>query len=200
MPNTRRIFKFETWISILALITGVAALLFSWQANQIAKQQITSEMAILDIVNVPPLIDVYLAAIDVDDRMVSSHGSCTQRIRLTNLGGAPASLIGYKAEVSFEDKRNILVSRKSTKIQGSELFAPVFNAFELVITNDDSTDEWTSLPVKIDAYETLDISTNLGFDYSFSLDESPVLKIAYIFEFSPKQHLVSPAINCIYLK
>ena len=125
---------------------------------------------------------------------------------MTNLGGAPTSLIGYRAEVSFEDKRNVLESRKSTKIQGSKLFDSGFNAFELVITNDDAnqeiplTDIWTSLPVKINAFETLDLSAILKFDYSFplNLEEIPILKIVYIFEFSPKQYLVSPSINCLY--
>lgn len=202
--------KIEVLLSIIALITGIVSLLFSCQANQIARQQITSEMAILDVTDpyAPKgegQVDVYysVANIDLEQGIIYGSVSCEWRIRLTNLGGAPTSLIGYKAEVSFGNEKTILESRKSTEIQGSNLFNRGINSFELSITNAENqetpiTDVWINMPIKIDAFETLDITAMLAFNYSFSLNskDEPILRIVYIFEFSPKQYLVSPSVNC----
>ena len=206
MPKEKHVFVIETWVSIIALITGIVSLFFSWQANQITFRLANSQVAILEIKQGTYGYDIY-----------GRRAACQHNIRLTNLGGVPTAFIGYKVEFSYKDQRIELENTASHTKTYEDLLGAGLGDFQIVFLKDNLSvadtfiditkqENWLTLPTKIEAFATLDIPTiiNFWFDDTTHIftDEavpgvSPI-QVIYILKFTPNQSVVSTPVNCFY--
>lgn len=215
MSNQKSNIKLETQLSIAALVAGIISLLFSWranqiasQANQIASQQISAHIAVIDESNIGGTIS--------NDQAVCKH-----RIRITNLGGASTALVSYQLKILYKDQVLYFENSEAFVANGAKVGSE-FENFRAVLLNKDAPvdfpslldqSNWLTLPVEIDPFGTLDIDISLAFNvdptHDLKLAGNPntihyigysPMQVTYTLKFASNQILEVPSINCISAK
>jgi hypothetical protein len=151
---------FEKLLVIASAIVSLVALYFAWQANLIARQQITS--------NVVPISSSYLWASEKAFNMVSGIGhdfECIQKLRLSNLGGAPASLVKWKANLYYHGESASLTGEQPYSLDSVHLNSEVRSFLIEFLDPDDKGNQPIEepFPIQIPAYSTVDVRVKARF-------------------------------------
>jgi len=218
MTKSKGRVKVESWVSIITTCVSIAALFLSWQANNIASKQATSQIVILD------------TSWNGGGYRATEGGqqaTCVHLFRLSNLGGISTSLVGYKVKITFENSNLEFESSFPILIKPDDLTTSLRD-FEIYFfpstTQIDFPSPFTEgllkFPHDIKPYETLDIQVAVNFQYDLSLGlesarynepksywyKPEVLKgytpiwIQYTFKTSTGQEVRSPSVACWYVK
>lgn len=111
--------RFDRLLSILAFLTGLTALYFSWEANRIARENSTPSVVVL-LTSHDPTGFIETISINAVQLSEADTVMCTSRIRLSNSGGASTALTNYTLIASSIDTGE-LISYTATD---SVAFAP----------------------------------------------------------------------------
>ena len=93
-----KILSIDRILSVAGVVIALIALYFSWEANRIAEQQIRAKVIAVS--------SSYTGASERNFVITNGIGhdfTCTHKLRLSNLGGAPASLVKWKATLHYLD-------------------------------------------------------------------------------------------------
>jgi hypothetical protein len=216
--------------NILALVAGIVALFFSWQANIIAKkansiasQQVTAKIVVLSS-------DYNGEGFQSIQGRNQYTIRCRQVIRLSNLGGAATSLVGYDATIRYKDSE-LHASSENASVISTESFNPLMHNFQFVFLKRETLGEtqgfdwidekyYLPFPVAIDAFSTIDIDAAVNFlldgiyhegeiemplyPYQFEHPKSiyglPPLEVTYTFKTASGQTATTSKMLCLYLK
>ncbi len=86
--------RMDRFIGIVALVAGLVALLFSWQANKIAREANT--YALKSVSPDVEVLSINIQNLSVIRQETGTLASCLNVIRISNFGGAATSIIGYE--------------------------------------------------------------------------------------------------------
>lgn len=94
----QKILKFlrEQWLSLGALVISLLALFVSWQANQIARTEFTSQMVVLDST-------IVAADFSVNSPEGGPAFGCIERLRFANTSNAADSIVSFDTIVYYEN-------------------------------------------------------------------------------------------------
>lgn len=216
--------SFDRIMSIIALTAGVVALLFSFQANQLAKEanQIALQQAMARV--------VVLNASDGGSGS-DNYITCRHDIRVTNLGGAATALVGFDATITFKDKKLIAESSGEHFAFNRSRIIPDVGDFYITLMAPSSPGEVLKLeeiagkneqplPLSIDSFATVDFGTKFRYvidrseyeiDSGYRLDSQNVLRkfplpgytpieVEYTLHMASGQSVTTPKLSCYYIK
>lgn len=217
----KTIKKPEIWISLLALLVGIIALILSWQANRISLQAISPNIVVLDTnrggSGSKPMSGCYRIW-------------CITSVRLVNLGGAPTSIVSYTATYSYLDSKvtyegtgwetiyGVYIPSQAQSITSRFIKSSLVSEYanKPIDPGYHMGDDYLSfppyresLPLKISEYEVVDIAilnwftTDLGEgDFSAGNPDGSFfpLEIIYEFELSNGKVIKIPKSTCVYMK
>ena len=150
--KSKKTFFVENFLSITGIIVSSVALFFAWRANQIALQQINS--------NVVALTSSYKWASYEQFNIESGFGyefNCTQKLRLSNLGGAPASIVKWNAHLYYLDNTLELNGEQPYTLDPVNLNEEIRSfAIEFVDKYEDQSND-DNFPIHIPPYSTDDV-------------------------------------------
>jgi len=210
-------------LNVFAIVAGIVALFFSWQANNIASRQVTARIVVLSS-------DYngggFQSVQDKDQYAIR----CRQVIRLSNLGGAATSLVGYDATLYYKNAE-LHESSKNASVISTQPFNPLMHNIEFVFLRSDTLGEtqnfdfidseyYLPFPVEINAFSTMDINAAVNFfldgtyhddeiemplyPYQFEHPKSvyglPPIEVAYTFMTASGQTTTTTRMLCLYLK
>jgi len=206
----------EMFFGMVSVVVSAVALFFSWQANQIASKQITDNV-------MSPSISYTWAMYEQDKSQPGHrHFVCDQRIRLSNLGGASASVIKYDAFLSYKEIEVKVSGEQEYPLTSGK--SDIFSGFEITFVDDyQQNGTGKSLfPVQIPPYSTVDIWTRASFTidrvlvsgdyfyppYDFYQFLQPgaeysglyPVEVSYIFTMASGKTVTTPKALCIFLK
>jgi hypothetical protein len=165
--------RLDRWISVLALVIGIMALFFSWQANKIASKQTTPQVVVLEA---DRSWDYTSWSPDSSNPESEEDAVCSHRIRLANLGGAATSIVGYKASISYRDEELTIEGFGGAYAHPQrEESISIIQAPQTLLVADETPLEYPgawlnteySLPIPflIDSYTAVDIASNMRFGF-----------------------------------
>jgi len=201
----------DKWIELLTLIVAVIALAFSWQANSIARQQVASNIS---IVNTWPMErHTY-----IDQQKI--YATCTEKMRIQNRGGAPAAILGYDIFFSVGGDVGTLTPDE----QGEGKVRPMVGygeqgkqiwLLEALVLDENTTVpndilipvEAVPFPIEIAAFGTVDIKVTTRWVISplfhlkrYSEEGYEPLIINYRFSMTSGEIVTAPNIICWYVQ
>lgn len=209
----------DKWLSIITVVMSIIALFFSWQANRLATQQATAQVVALD--------SIWNGG-GYRQTETDQKATCKHIFRLTNLGGAPTAITGYKLIISFGQNEIISESSFASRALPEEL-TPQINSFEIYLFSSDiqidvpellDSQGVLELPYPIEPYDTFDIQTAVNFTYEavlslespsrndpryfyydpMALKEYTPMLLTYTFKTSTGKEISSPSVACWYIK
>jgi hypothetical protein len=205
----------EILLASVAVAISVFALYFSWQANEIAKQQIVPKVVLISAVSYGITIDH-----GVDDNRIS----CNQVIRVSNLGGAGTSISSYQVDFYFGAKKASFdslfpyIGLNDTKEVD---LSPRMGDFEIYLLRGDADvnspivlkDNELPIPFNMEAYTTYEIKGTFSFTlfgklpdfsgpeyFTFNPEILKPLLVAYTFITPSGQRVTTPPVVCMYFK
>lgn len=151
-------FSIERLFSLVSIVASMIALFFAWQANKIASKQITDHV-------ISPSASYAWAIYEQDKSQPGHHYFvCDQRIRLSNLGGAGASIVKYDAIMSFKGISVTVSGEQEYPLTSGN--NDIISGFEITFVDGDylQTDIREPLfPIQIPQYSTIDVWTRASF-------------------------------------
>ncbi|MCB0018627.1 MAG: hypothetical protein KDE09_12620 [Anaerolineales bacterium] len=102
----------NNWFNALSLIVGIAALVVAWNANKIAQQgnQLAASESRSQVVVLSEkrIAQDLTGNVGNDGQLSDALLSCAQQIRLSNLGSASDSIVGYQTSIQYKQTTSIL--------------------------------------------------------------------------------------------
>jgi len=210
--------KLERFIGVIGIVLSLIALFFSWQANQIASQQIK------DNVFSPSSIYEWATYEQEHSSVNSQDFVCIQRTRLSNLGGANSTIIKYDSTLYFKGK-SATVSGEQEYVQNTAQLENFISGFRVEFVDGKTLETNSSgglFPVAIPSNSTVDIWTKVKFainanlesieyfyppyDYYSFLEQgakyhdfSP-MEISFTFTTASGKTVITPKALCIFVK
>ncbi|MBN1552347.1 hypothetical protein JW979_12815 [bacterium] len=205
--------------NIIASIISVIAIFIALNANRIAKK--SNEIALKQVSENLKIIDFYSRGFFSSQK--EDYFATQQKLRLANLGGAPASIVEIKAIISY---KNILIPielrdygnayQGYNKVQGIKaIFIEVLNTCpgHGLFSTERKRNDFITLPFKIEAYDTVDLDMETWmictgkdiFEFGKNSDDSlkenySPIKVEYILKTSSGSEIITPKIECWYIK
>jgi hypothetical protein len=175
--------RFEKVVSIVALVVAILAVVFSWQANSIARE--ANELANRQVSDqIVVLSSLPGSAYFKPGSQNANLAGCENDIRLANLGGAPTQIVGIRARLYFEEVEYEIESTGSLAPEAlpytENVISPILGDFSVYVMASDgyrgplmderfiNTDELLAIPYQVDAFTTLDLTNRIFL----SVDES----------------------------
>ncbi len=151
----------EHLLGITSTLLSLIALFFSWQATQIAKQQAQA--------NVIPVSSSYVGGSAEQFNATNGVGysfTCTQKLRLSNLGGAGASLVKWQANLYYQDRIATLQGEQPYPLDSvnmdDEIQSFLIEFVDLSKEYSQSTASQT-FPIQIAPYSTVEVWVKARF-------------------------------------
>jgi hypothetical protein len=207
--------RIEKWLSILALIAGVIALVLSWQANRIANEaneiayrQIEPNAVILNTVHEGTVI---IASVPENEGEFDFW--CQHKIRIANFGGAPESITDYIVSVFYGGSTT--EARGYGEASASGELPKGIGGFETILFKEKSdssyptSNEWLSLPLLIDSFSATDIQAAIRISTTLAIRDTNIepieedfslIEAAYTLKTASNKTLASPRVNCWWVK
>jgi hypothetical protein len=198
---------FDRTLSVLAFIIALVALLLSCQANQISEHQITPQVIVLNA--------TFINGIgSYPNENHVSHAGCQYRIRITNLGGAATSLVGFSATISYRGKKIELDGEDFYAVNDTRALTPSLSSFFAVLLDKGGAlnlenaylqQDKLGMPAKLDAYSALDIDAGIAFEINGNTTLTSAdpqqprdsdMQVDFILKTSSGQKVASPDVSC----
>ncbi len=153
MAKKNKPITLERLLSILGIAVSLIALYFSWQANRIAEEQTRSNVLAISL--------SYLGAAQEHNfgNAVRIFG-CTEKLRLANIGGAPASLVKWQANLYYNGQFTSLVGEQPYSLNSANLNNQITS---FMISFMDSDTEYSpaelkqTFPIQIPPYSVVEV-------------------------------------------
>lgn len=217
--------SFDRVVAIAAFAAGIIALYLSWDANNISRQQASPRLIVLVTERLgAPIIGSSAPA----DAPHLSVYECLYRVRVTNLGGAATSIIGYDTTVRYQDSTVVMSSNDPSAYTNQSIQSRIGGFLSSLakerligkgcIPEHDPypTECLEELPSTIDAYSTRDFYPRLRTqitgssvlsaylpdpgksDYQELMSNYKPLTVEYAFRLASGQVLEVPPMVCVY--
>ncbi len=168
--QTKTGLNVERIVSIIALIVGLFALYFSWDANRVARE--ANEISLRQVTpKVIPLSVEYASGAFVEKENGKRWISCATIVRLSNVGGASTDIVEQEATVYFDGLQQAVSSTGAYAYAKQPLADAIGNLDVVFIErgvvkgliqdtmSQENIDTSTQLafPVRIDAFATIEL-------------------------------------------
>ncbi|MEM4234691.1 MAG: hypothetical protein QXU75_06055 [Candidatus Methanomethylicaceae archaeon] len=150
----------ERILSITGVIISLVALYFSWEANRIAEQQIKAKVIAVS--------SSYAGASEREFSITNGLGhdfTCTHKLRLSNLGGASASLIRWTATLFYKGESVRLSGEQPYSLDSKDMndyIKSFLVDFVQPETRSGQNNEQT-FPIQVPAYSTVEVYIRARF-------------------------------------
>ena len=152
-----KILSIDRILSVAGVVIALIALYFSWEANRIAEQQIRAKVIAVS--------SSYTGASERNFVITNGIGhdfTCTHKLRLSNLGGAPASLVKWKATLHYLDNSVSLTGEQPYSLDSVDMNDYIKSFLIDFVTRDTQNNEQT-FPIQVPAYSTVEVYVRARF-------------------------------------
>jgi len=225
--ENKQAINIDRLFAVIGFLVALIALFLSWQANNISRQQITSQVVVLTTNNYGAILTNLGSATETTPLQMGFE--CFQDIRLTNLGGATTAVVAYEATIQFKES-TINLSSEEAIAYTKDSFESRIGDFAIALLNEDGDQGYSprfddyaqkpyllKFPAQIEAFKTIDINQRVrvmtknsrvisvnfpspgSSDYTDLQTNFDPLTVAYSLQLSSGQTVLTPPILCIYV-